>query len=55
MSLIELAECLKRTVKLARAYSHGTGSIFEDAMTEAERLADRALIESSLSNPQVSK
>ena len=43
--LIELAECLKRTVHLARSYSAGTGSIFENAMTEAERLADRVLIE----------
>jgi hypothetical protein len=42
---ISLAERLKQTVHLARAYSSGTGSIFEDAMTEAERLADRALID----------
>jgi hypothetical protein len=41
--LRELAETLKRTVHLARTYSHGTGSIFEDAMTAAERMADRAL------------
>lgn len=40
-----LAETLKRTVHLARTYSQGTGSIFENAMTEADRLADRALIE----------
>ena len=41
--LIALAECLKRTVHLARAYASGAGSIFENAMTEADRLADRAI------------
>lgn len=41
--LRELAETLKRTVHLARAYAQGTGSIFEDAMTNADRLAARAL------------
>lgn len=40
----ELAECLKSTVRLARAYSHGTGTIFEEAMTKAERLAEHALL-----------
>lgn len=40
----ELANALKRTVRLARAYSHGAGSIFEDAMTDAARLADRTII-----------
>ena len=48
--LIELAECLKRTVKLARTYATGTGSLFERAMTEAERLADRTLLELATPN-----
>lgn len=39
-----LAETLKRVVHLARAYSAGTGTIFENAMTEADRLADRAIL-----------
>ena len=40
-----LAEMLKRTVRLARAYATETGSIFEDAMTAADRLADRAYLQ----------
>jgi hypothetical protein len=49
--LVELAERLKATVHLARTYASGTGSIFETAMLEAERLADRTLLD--LSTPEM--
>ena len=49
--MVELAERLKATVHLARTYASGTGSIFETAMLEAERLADRTLLD--LSTPSM--
>ena len=46
-----VAEMLKQTVRLARAYASGAGSIFEDAMTDADRLADRILAEQQKTQP----
>jgi hypothetical protein len=47
------ADALKRTVHLARAYARGTGSIFENAMTEADRLADRAALNTTAREGEV--
>jgi hypothetical protein len=43
--IVELAETLKRVVHLARCYAKGTGTLFEDAMRDAERLAERMLLD----------
>ena len=51
MTMKELAERLKKTVHLARAYAHGTGTIFEEAMRDAERDADRVLAEIASQEP----